>query len=288
MVHCALKTSADGGQFRLSAITRDAIGRRAQSRMTVWAWGDRMPRRRTLDTEAMQIIPDKDEYQPGQTAEVLLVAPFPDGEALVTVRRQGVVSALRATFKGSATTVKIPLTDDLVPGAELGIDVVGKSVRTSEDGTPDPKSAPRPAAARGTKMLKVSADGRNLTVTATPREERIEPAGNTTVDVKVTTAKGQPAPGAELSLVVVDEAILALSGMKLPDPASYFYGARSGDASDEELRTVLDLMDSEKVTKVAGGLGAMGSGAGGGGLGGRMLHRRRVERCRLRRPRRLR
>jgi uncharacterized protein YfaS (alpha-2-macroglobulin family) len=271
VVHCALKTSADGGELRLSAITRDALGRRAQSRMTVWAWGDRMPRRRTLDAEVIQIIPDKDEYQPGQTAEVLLVAPFPDGEALVTVRRQGVVSALRTTFKGSAATVRIPLTDDLVPGAELGIDVVGKSMRTSEDGTPDPRSTPRPAAARGTKLLKVSAEGRNLTVAVTPREARIEPAGATTVDVKVTTAKGAPAPGAELSLVVVDEAILALSGMKLPDPASYFYGARNGDASDEDLRTVLDLMDSDKVQKV-GGLGTSGAGVGGGGFGGRALH----------------
>jgi uncharacterized protein YfaS (alpha-2-macroglobulin family) len=263
--HCSLKTGADGGEFRLTAITKDAIGRRAETRMTVWAWGEHMPRRRTLDTESVTLIPDKEEYLPGQTAEVLLLAPFADGEALVTLRRQGVVSVQRATFKGAATTLHLPLTDALVPGVELAVEVVGKSVRTSQDGTPDPKALPRPAAAHGTKMLKVSEKGRDLTVTATPREARIEPSGATTVDVKITASNGAPVPGAEMSLVVVDEAILALSGMKLPDPAAFFYGGRSGDAQEIELRTVLDLLDAAQAgAKGAGGLGSIGGGGGRG------------------------
>ena len=68
---------------------------------------------------------------------------------------------------------------------------------------------------------------RTLALDVTPRERELEPGGETTVDVLLTDAGGSPVPDAELAVVVVDEAILALTGYQLADPVAVFYRART-------------------------------------------------------------
>ena len=55
---------------------------------------------------------------------------------------------------------------------------------------------------------------------------RLEPGGETTLTVKVKDAGGQPVSEAEVAVVVVDEAILALSNYQLADPLATFYTDR--------------------------------------------------------------
>ncbi len=49
-------------------------------------------------------------------------------------------------------------------------------------------------------------------------------------------AQGQPVSGAEVAVVVVDEAILALSNYQLADPISIFYYAIRPSDTDQQLR----------------------------------------------------
>ena len=60
---------------------------------------------------------------------------------------------------------------------------------------------------------------RQLSLDVTPRETELEPGDETTVDVRVQDAAGQAVAGAELAVAVVDEAVLALTGYQLADPA---------------------------------------------------------------------
>ena len=54
-----------------------------------------------------------------------------------------------------------------------------------------------------------------------PRGRRkLEPGAETTIDVTVRDASGEPVADAEFAVVVVDEAILALTGYQLIDPVS--------------------------------------------------------------------
>ena len=50
---------------------------------------------------------------------------------------------------------------------------------------------------------------------ATPRDKAIEPGGETSVGVEVKDASGAPVPNCEVAVVVVDEAVLALSEYKV-------------------------------------------------------------------------
>ena len=66
---------------------------------------------------------------------------------------------------------------------------------------------------------------------ATPAETQLEPGGETTVQILLKDADGNPVSDAEIAVVVVDEAILALTNYQLTDPISIFYQERPADLS---------------------------------------------------------
>jgi uncharacterized protein YfaS (alpha-2-macroglobulin family) len=66
-----------------------------------------------------------------------------------------------------------------------------------------------------------------LTVEVTPSEPATSPGAETSVTLEVTDAEGAPVEGAEVTLAVVDEAVLALSGSTWPDPLEALYPGRS-------------------------------------------------------------
>ena len=53
----------------------DAKGRTNQTKLTFWVTGGDEPPAREVKQEVVQIIPDKKEYAPGNTAELLVQAP---------------------------------------------------------------------------------------------------------------------------------------------------------------------------------------------------------------------
>ncbi len=63
----------------------------------------------------------------------------------------------------------------------------------------------------------------------TPQETKLEPGAETTVNVVLKDADGEPVADAELAVIVVDEAILALTNYQLLDPISVFYTDRPSD-----------------------------------------------------------
>ncbi|MBL0220953.1 MAG: hypothetical protein IPQ07_44670 [Myxococcales bacterium] len=48
----------------------------------------------------MQLIPDKHDYSPGNTAEVLIQTPFYPAEGVLSWRRSGIVKLERITLDG--------------------------------------------------------------------------------------------------------------------------------------------------------------------------------------------
>ncbi|MEE9413728.1 MAG: alpha-2-macroglobulin family protein, partial [Acidimicrobiales bacterium] len=95
--------------------------------------------------------------------------------------------------------------------------------RTTAGGEPLPDAPRRPAFAVGSLDMSVPPLTRTLTVTAEPRSSSLEPGAATTIDVLVVDDDGQAVADSEVALVVVDEAVLGLTGYQLPDPLELFY-----------------------------------------------------------------
>ena len=267
---CVVKSAADavkctfrpkaGGTYRVTARVYDDRERPNESELTLWVAGGKNPPRRDVSQEKADLIPDRQEYRAGETAEILVQAPFFPAEGLLTLRRSGLVRTERFRMNEPSHTVRFTVEEGFTPNVHVQVDLVGAAARTNDKGEEDPKLPRRPAYASGSLSLSVPPLQRKLQVTATPRDRALEPGGETTVAVEVKDAAGRPVQGGEIAVVVVDESVLALTGYKLEDPLAIFYALRGADVTDYHLRKDVQLADPGKITVAEGG--AVG-GAGG-------------------------
>ncbi|MDO9174672.1 MAG: alpha-2-macroglobulin family protein, partial [Actinomycetota bacterium] len=221
-VQCEFDTAV-GGQYRVTAVVAGTDGGRNRTELTTWVSGAEAQPTRGVEQQTLTVVPDQQEYAPGDTAELLVQAPFAAGEGLLTISRNGLRDTVRFAVVDGSAVVEVPITEASVPQLSLNLEVVGSTTRTADDGTSLPDAPQRPAYAVGTMTLSVPPVSRTLTVDATPRDTELLPGGATTIDVSVTDANGAGVEGAEFAVVVVDEAVLALSGYTLADPLSVFY-----------------------------------------------------------------
>ena len=232
---CTFETHL-GGEYRITATVTDATGRRNRTELTRWVSGGQRPPTGNLQREDVQLIPDGQNYTPGDTAQILVQAPFFPAEGVVTLRRDGLVSSERFTMEGPTFTLHVPIEEKYIPNIHVQVDLVGSAVRVDDQGN-ELESAPRrPAYARGSLNLSVPPLSRTLWVDAVPRAVKLEPGAETTIDVTVQDANGEPVVDAEFAVVVVDEAILALTGYQLIDPVSVFYSERGRGVGDHHNR----------------------------------------------------
>jgi len=211
------------GVWRIRARVRDDAGRVAETRMRVWVAGDRPPSTRQVRRERLELVPRSSSWSPGETAEVLIRAPFPDGEGLATLQRDGVVETVPFSFEGSSHRLEIPIRESYMPGVDMRVDVVGMSPRLDADGAPVPRAPNRPGHASEEVELGVSTASKRLGVDVEPNADHVEPGSETSVRVRATESDGTVADDARVALAVVDEAVLAAGDYELPDPIGGFY-----------------------------------------------------------------
>ena len=237
---CTFATK-QGGTYEVVATIIDAQGRPNQTKLTFWVSGGDMPPTRDLAQERVQLIPDKKEYAGGDTAELLVQAPFYPAEALVTWRRSGVVRIERFAVTGPTATIKVPVTDQMVPNMFVQVDLVGMAARTNDSGDPDPKLPKRPAYATGVIDLPVPPKQRTLKVSVSPNAQKLAPGETAKLVLDVRDAQGRPVANADAAVIVVDEAVLALTGYQFPDPIGSFYHQRDAGARDYYSRSYVKL-----------------------------------------------
>ncbi|MCB8916437.1 MAG: hypothetical protein H6666_00805 [Ardenticatenaceae bacterium] len=251
-VTCTFEVTT-GGSYQITAIVADEQGRLNQSQFTRWVGGSQPRPERNVALQTVTLIPDKESYQPGETAEILVQAPFSPAHGLLTVSRSGTLYSEPFEMTFSSTTLRVPITEAHLPNLTLQVDLTGSATRTDDAGTPLPNAPDRPAFATGQLTLNVSTASRTLDVQVTPQEARLSPGGSTTIDIRVTGPAGQPIPNAELAVVVVDEAVLALTGYTLADPVSAFYAFRDGGVSSSYGRSSIILANPETLASTVEG-----------------------------------
>jgi len=127
------------------------------------------------------------------------------------------------------------------------VELVGAAPRFADDGTALPDIAPRPAFATGSIELRVPPATRTLDVIVNPADGTLAPGSSTSVDVAVVDASGSPVDGASMLVVVVDEAILALSGYELLDPLDVFYRSPNTGIGAARSRESILLADPQQL-----------------------------------------
>jgi hypothetical protein len=247
-------TPPEGGEYRITATVRDDQNRAASADGFVWVtggdvfWG-------VDDTSRTDLIADKREYQPGETASVLVTAPYPGMTALVTIERGSVIEHRTLTIQGTTETLQVPITPEFAPNVYVSVALV----KAPGDGTsPD---APRvPDLRVGLVNLPVSTAQQEVTVTVTPDKTAVGPRDVVQYTVKATDTSGAGVR-AEVALALVDKAVLSLADDQNLSLRDSFYRRRPLNVFTSSPLTVL-------VDRVTVNLepGAKGGGGGAGGI----------------------
>ena len=216
--------AATGGRYRIDARVADDDGHMSRSELTRWvSGGGDSARSRNVELEEAELIPDLEAYEAGDTAEILVVSPFESATGLVTIVHSKIIETRTFEVSDHAAVLAIAISDDHVPELTVQVELVSAAERTADDGTVIDGAPPRPAYATGRVTLRVPPMKRALDVVATPSSDVAEPGAAMGIEVEVSDAEGAPVEGADILLIVVDEAVLALSGYELMDPIDVFY-----------------------------------------------------------------
>ncbi|HEX7973685.1 MAG TPA: Ig-like domain-containing protein [Anaerolineales bacterium] len=249
-------TPANGGVFAAKVSALDAGGNQANTAAYMWVAGtDFVPWRQTND-RGFQLIADRDSYQPGDTAEVLIASPFKgDAYALVTVERGHVRSKEVLHLTGNSTLYKLPITADMAPNVYVSALVV--------KGVDDNNT--RPDFKMGLVELKVDTLKQAVTVQITPDKKQAGPGDQVTYTVTTKDSDGKPV-SAELSLGLTDLATLSLADPNSLPILNYFY-QRRGLGVWTSMPILLSI-EEYNATIQPEKPGSPGMGAGGGKGGG--------------------
>ena len=71
----------------------------------------------------MLLVPDKQSYQPGDVAKILVQAPFTPAEGLLTVSRSGILYTERFALENGSTTLEVPIEEAYLPNVNIQVDV---------------------------------------------------------------------------------------------------------------------------------------------------------------------
>ncbi len=241
-VSCTFTTEI-GGEYRITATIQDSMGRANRSELTRWVSGGQRPPARTVEQEEALLIPDKETYQPGDVAEIMVQTPFVPADGLLSLRRNGIVSTEHFHMNEPTHVLRVPIEDAYIPNLHIAVDLAGSAPRVDDDGNPQPDLPARPAYASGSLNLSIPPLSRELALTVEPEHKELEPGARTSLAVAVTDADGAPVADAELAVVIVDEAILALTGYNLSDPLATFYRNRPDGVSSYYGRSNIVLIN---------------------------------------------
>ena len=146
---------------------------------------------------ALEIIPDKAEYKPGQTARLLLTADQPGARVWLFLRpsENGLPAETRVlTLQGQTAEIEVKLAQADQPNVFIeGIVISGGKVH------------------RVTRELVLPPEKRLLAVEVVPAKERLKPREKTSVTLRVKDEKGKPFRG-QAVLAIYDKSLEYISG----------------------------------------------------------------------------
>jgi uncharacterized protein YfaS (alpha-2-macroglobulin family) len=256
--------SKEGGVYRVTSTIRDDRGRENESELTLWVAGGKHPPKTGVEEEKVEMIPDRREYKAGETAQILVQAPFYPAEAVMSLRRSGIVKTERFRMDTPTYTLRVPIDEAWTPNVHVQVDLVGateREVQSPRSNVQSSTEAKKPAYASGELNLSIPPLSRRLNVVVSPRDTTLEPGGSSVINVEAKDPDGKPVSESEVAVVVVDESVLALTNYKLVDPTASFYADRTDDTTDYHSRE--DLVLASEL-----GRGVRLGGGGPGGTGG--------------------
>ena len=209
-----------GSYFVLAELTSNPNSGTSAA-ISVWVAGESYVPWEETGEDKLEIIMDKEEYKVGDTASAFIKSPFPEAELFITVCREKIFLKDSKEIKGGGFTYNFVVTEDMLPNAYVGAVLY----RLGEPIVPVEEETGKHIDKIGFSLFKVSISDKYLNVKISPSSKKLRPAEKLNVDIEVsqTNKKGHRS---ELTVMVVDEAVLSLTGYTPPDLVKIVYSHR--------------------------------------------------------------
>jgi len=248
---CAFTPTA-AGVHSVVFRAKDAAGRNTVTSFTRWVTGPGWVPYNDEGEFKLEVIADKKNYAPGDTATLVFASPFTDAEAWITVEREGLFEQRRLRLTSGTTTFTLPITEAHAPNVFVSMLVArGRSSAPGTLGDPG-----RPTVRVGYAELRVTPEVKRLSVSVAPDKDEYRPGDTTRISLDVKNANRQGVKS-EVTLWAVDEGVLSLTGYKTPDPLGLLYEPRGvGMTLASTLVSVApQLPEGDKGFRESGGSG---------------------------------
>jgi uncharacterized protein YfaS (alpha-2-macroglobulin family) len=207
------------GHYLLELTATDAAGRQVVTTTSFQAYGAGVTAWDYRNPFQVETVAEKDGYQAGETAKVLVKTPI-EGDALVTVEREHVIRSFVTRLSGNAPVIEIPVLPADAPNVFVSVTLL----RGADD---SPRKFKAPEYRIGYCELKVANPASKLSVYLKPGRKEYQPAEQVSITAEILDHNGKPVKDAEVTLYAVDEGVLSLTGYALPDPLTFFNQPRS-------------------------------------------------------------
>lgn len=207
LLDCAFKSKRDGN-FYLQAETKDSGGRYSFAQTSVWIPGKDSWWFSQTDHDRMDVIPEKDEYSPGDVAKFQVRMPFAEATALIAVEREGIIHTEVREVSATSPVIELPIKETYAPNMYVSVLAVRGRVNS-----PKPTAfvdLGRPAFKLGIAKIKVGWDRHRLAVDVETKQESYKVRDSVSVSALVKDSKGKPVQNADIMFAVVDKGLLEL------------------------------------------------------------------------------
>ncbi|MCC7073373.1 MAG: Ig-like domain-containing protein [Deltaproteobacteria bacterium] len=242
-------TVPEPGRYRVRAWARDRDGNDVQTGFAFTASGTGVAAWPRFDQERVELVADKAVYAPGETARLVVSSPFAKASALLTIERAGVLERRVVTIDGTTPAIEVPLRGDYAPNVFASVVLLRGRTHDQKDASGFQTGAP--AMRLGSTMLRVEPRERRVQVAVSTDRAIANPGATVTVHIaaKDHTGNGTSLANAQATLMVVDEAVLGLTGYATPDPMKQLYrerplGVRTGESRLETLFAMRQRRDT--------------------------------------------
>lgn len=175
----------------------------------------------SYNSNTIKLTPDQNQYNPGDTAQILLESPLPKGDYLITVEREGIFTYEIKHFDSPSNIIEVPISNAFVPVVYVSV-----SSYSERSGPPKheygEKDLDKPKDYYGVTPIFVDPNVKAFTVKVESDKSSYKPGD--TVTLTLTATKGEkPISNAELTVMAVDRGVLDLIDYHVPNPIEYFY-----------------------------------------------------------------
>lgn len=212
------------GYYIVLATTTGPRGNTVRTATTFYVSGSGYVAWARDDDDIVELVTDKQEYEPGDRARILVKSPYRSCTALLTVEREGILLAKWIELDGTADEVVVPIKEEYLPNVFVSVVLLKGRLEEQTFGSRG-EDLSKPSYKMGYTRLLVNPQSKHLSVDVSADRHEYEPGDTVRLDLGVTRPSGAGAAG-EATVMVVDEGVLMLSGYRTPDPFRHFYRPR--------------------------------------------------------------